>query len=180
MKNIKSIISVICITALFPLMSGCGGGSDKKEGSTENEKVVLTEKGTLICSIPWKLDPNATIKGSTDTLQDATNVTANIELKDDVKAIADFVAETVVFGIDQKDATKLSYSRTIGEGLFSVSVLGYWSFNNDETAVIMREWDSAAGKEKEPVTYKIVELTEEKLVLLKEGDTSPNIYFAKK
>jgi hypothetical protein len=178
MKNISSIISVICIAAIFPLTFGCGGGSDKKDGS--NEKVVLTEKGNLLCSTSWKLDPNATIKGSTDTLKDATNVTANIELKDDVKAIADFVAETVVFGIDQKDATKLSYSRTIGEGLFSVAVLGYWSFNNDETAVIMREWDSQAGKEMAPVTYKIVELTKEKLVLLKEGDTSPNIYFAKK
>ena len=44
----------------------------------------------------------------------------------------------------------------------------------------MREWDSQLGKEKEPVTYNIVELTAEKLVIQKEGDSSPNIYFPKK
>jgi len=181
MRSISSIISTICISAMLIFTFGCGGGNaDNKDDKKENEKVVLSEKGELICSISWKLDPNATLKGSTDSLKDATNVTANIELKDDVKKIADFVAETVVFGIDGKDATKLSYSRTIGEGFFSISVLGFWNFNEDETAIVMREWDSQEGKEKEPVTYKIVELTKEKLVLLKDGDASPNIYFAKK
>lgn len=181
MKKLSSIISAICVIALFISTSGCGGGKgESKEEKKENEKVVLSEKGDLLCSISWKLDPNATLKGSTDSLEDATNVTANIELKDDVKKIADFVSETVVFGIDGKDATKLSYSRTIGEGFFSVSVLGFWNFNEDESAIIMREWDSQAGQEKAPVTYKIVELTKDKLVLLKDGDVSPNIYFPKK
>jgi hypothetical protein len=44
----------------------------------------------------------------------------------------------------------------------------------------MREWDKVAGQEKEPVTYKIVELSAEKLVLQREGDSAPNIYFPKK
>ena len=88
--------------------------------------------------------------------------------------------ETVIFGIDKKDPSKLSYSRTIGEGFLSSSVLGYWNFNESETDIIMREWDSQLGKEKEPVTYNIVELTAEKLVIQKEGDSSPNIYFPKK
>lgn len=180
MKTITSLFSAIFIATTLLVFTGCGAGGDQKDGENkEPEKVVLSEKGELLCSTNWKLDPNATLKGSTDTLQDKTNVTANIELKEDVKAFADFVAETVLFGIDSSDPTKLSYSRTIGEGFFSVSVLGFWNFNADETAVILREWDSQAGKEKEPVTYKIVELTKEKLVLLKEGDASPNIYFAK-
>jgi hypothetical protein len=148
----------------------CGGGG---------EKATLTEKGKLLTSIAWKLDPNATLKGTTDSIKDTTGIVANIELKDDVKAIADFIAETVQFGIDSKDPSKLSYSRTIGEGFLSSSVLGYWNFNEDESAVILREWDNNAGKEKDPVTYKIVELTTEKLVLQKEGDMSPNIYFPK-
>jgi len=179
MKSFSFLLVVVSFATLVFVTSGCGGGNKKDSGS-EPEKIVLSEKGELLCSIQWKLDPNATIKGSTDTLKDATNITANIELKEDVKAFADFVAETVVFGIDSKDPSKLSYSRTIGEGIFSASVLGFWSFNSDETAVIMKEWDSQAGKEKAPVTYKIVELTKEKLVLLKDGDSSPNIYFAKK
>ena len=164
------IVCLTVISGLF-LVTACGGGG---------EKVQLSEKGQLLTSISWKLDPNATLKGTTDAIEDTTGITADIELKGDVKAFADFVAETVVFAIDSKDPSKLSYSRTIGEGLLSSSVLGYWDFNADETAVIMREWDNQAGKEKEPVTYTIVELSSEKLVLQKEGDASPNIYFPKK
>jgi hypothetical protein len=176
MKNLSKAISLLCLTSLLFVAISCGAGKD----GAKDEKVVLTEKGKLLTSITWKLDPNATLKGTTDVIKDSTSITANIELKDDVKAIADFVAETVIFGIDKSDPSKLSYSRTIGEGLLSSSVLGYWNFNKDETAITMREWDSQLGKEKEPVTYNIVELSTEKLVIQKEGDSSPNIYFPKK
>jgi hypothetical protein len=170
-KTMKLMLTFSIIGALF-FISACGGGG--------GEKVELSEKGKLLTSISWKLDPNATLKGTTDLVEDTTGITADIELKGDVKAFADFVAETVVFAIDSKDPSKLSYSRTIGEGFLSSSVSGYWEFNADETAVIMKEWDDQAGKEKEPVTYNIVELTADKLVLQKEGDASPNIYFPKK
>jgi hypothetical protein len=167
-KTMKVIVPLMVIAAFFMVIA-CGGG----------EKAKLTEKGQLLSSIAWKLDPNATLKGTTDSIKDTTGITANIELKDDVKKIADFIAETVQFGIDSKDPSKLSYSRTYGEGFLSTSIVGYWSFNEDESAVILREWDNAAGKEKDPVTYKIVELSREKLVLQKEGDLAPNIYFPK-
>ena len=171
MKNfMKKVLPISLITILIFAVS-CGG--EKKE------EVKLSEKGELLTSISWKLDANATLKGTTDVVEDTTGIEANIELKGDVKKFADFLAETVVFGVDQNDPSKLSYSMTIGEGLFSTSVLGFWSFNADETAVILREWDDAAGKEKKPVTYTIVELSKEKLVLQKEGDASPNIYFPK-
>lgn len=173
MKNLLKLIPALGLTTLFFIAVSCGG----KKGETE--KAVLSEKGQLLTSITWKLDPNATLKGTTDVIKDSTSITANIELKDDVKAIADFVAETVIFGIDQSDPSKLSYSRTIGEGFLSSSILGYWNFNKDETAIIMREWDSQLGKEKEPVTYNIIELGADKLVIQKEGDSSPNIYFPK-
>jgi len=172
MKKITNLIlSFTVITVLFAV-AACGGAG--------GEKVELTEKGQLLASVSWKLDPNATLKGTTDAIEDTTGITADIELKGDVKAFADFVAETVVFDVDASDPSKLSYSRTIGEGFLSSSVLGYWEFNADETAIIMKEWDKEAGKEKDPVTYTIVELTAEKLVLQKEGDASPNIYFPKK
>jgi hypothetical protein len=170
MKKSVKVIVPIMFMASFMLLIACGGGG---------EKATLSDKGKLLTSIAWKLDPNATLKGTTDSIKDTTGIVANIELKDDVKAIADFVAETVQFGIDSKDPSKLSYSRTIGEGFLSVSTLGYWNFNDDESAVILREWDNNAGKEKDPVTYKIIELSPEKLVLQKEGDMSPNIYFPK-
>ncbi len=158
------------IAATLLLAVSCGGGKEAK----------LSDKGKLLTSITWKLDPNATLQGGTDNLKDTTGISANIELKGDVKKFADFLAETVVFAVDSKDASKLSYSRTIGEGLLSSSVLGYWEMSPDETAIIMKEWDEKAGAEKAPVKYTIVELTSEKLVLQKEGDASPNIYFPKK
>ncbi len=176
MKNLLKSIFASGLIALFFIAISCGGSKNEVKGGD----VVLTEKGKLISSIAWKLDPNATLKGTTDVIKDTTSIIANIELKGDVKKIADFMSETVVFGIDKSDKTKLSYSRTIGEGFLSSSVLGYWNFNEGETAIIMREWDNQLGKEKEPVTYNIVELTAEKLVIQKEGDASPNIYFPKK
>ncbi|PKP19908.1 MAG: hypothetical protein CVU05_10230 [Bacteroidetes bacterium HGW-Bacteroidetes-21] len=177
MKNKLKIVMVF--VALFGVMTLVSCGNAGKNESKEKENVVLSEKGKLLNSVSWKLDPNATLKGTTDVIEDTTKIIANIELKDDVKAIADFLSETVVFGIDQSDPTKLSYSRTIGEGFLSTSVLGFWEFNDNETAIIMREWDDKAGKEREPVTYDIVELSAEKLVLQKKGDASPNIYFPK-
>lgn len=171
MKKLTQFIAPLVVLSAFLFAVACGGGG---------KKVELSEKAQLLTSINWKLDPNATLKGITDAVEDTTGITVDIELKDDVKAIADFIAETLVFGIDKKDPSKLSYSRTIGEGFLSVSVVGYWEFNADESAVIMREWDSQADKEKDSVTYTIVELTTEKLVLQKEDDASPNIYFPKK
>jgi hypothetical protein len=170
MKRLVNLMLPIAVIGAIFLATACSGGG--------GEKVTLSEKGDLLCSIAWKLDPNATLKGTTDAIEDTTGIVANIELKDDVKAFADFIAETVQFYIDKND--KLAYSRTIGEGFLSSKVLGFWEFNADESAVILREWDDQAGAEKAPVTYEIVELTKEKLVLQKEGDASPNIYFPKK
>jgi hypothetical protein len=148
--------------------------------SCNSEKAKLSVKGELLTSTEWKLDPNATLKGTTDDIKDTTGVTANIELKGDVKKIAEFLSETLYFGIDESDKSKLSYSRKIGEGFFSSKVVGFWVFSADEKSVILKEWDETAGKEKEPVEYEIVELSKEKLVLLRKGDASPNIYFPKK
>jgi hypothetical protein len=168
-KSVKLIVSFMIMIALVGFI-GCGGGP----------KAKLTPKGELLTSITWKLDPSATLKDVTDAIKDTSGIVANIKLEKDVKALADFAAETLQFAIDKKDQSKLSYSKTYGEGFLSTSIVGYWSFNEDESAVIQREWDSQAGKEKDPVTYKIVELTKDKLVLQKEGDAGANIYFPKK
>ena len=169
-KLVQSILAIVVLSAIL-LTAACGGGGKKAE---------LSEKGTLLTSITWKLDPSATLKGVTDELKDTTGITADIKLEGDVAKLANFAAETLKLGPDENDPSKLSYSKTYGEGFLSTSVVGYWNFNEDESALIMREWDKEAGIEKEPATYKIVELTAEKLVLQKEGDSAPNIYFPKK
>lgn len=170
-KNFKITLNSIAIIA-FTFFISCLGGTKKKE-------VELSKKGELLTSIAWKLDPNATLKGTTDVIEDSTSLIANITLEKDVKKIADFIAETVVFAIDAEDKSKLVYSRTIGEGFFSASTTGYWKFNEDETEIIMWEWNEQTGKKNPPVTYKIIELSEEKFAMQKKGDASPNIYFPK-
>ena len=166
-----NVLSVITVLFISVAAVGCG----KKAGG----KSKISEKAKLLMAHSWKLDPNATIKSTTDKIEDTTGVSADIKLSGDVGTFADFVAETLIFGEDTKDKTKLSYKRTIGEGILSVSVLGYWSMSDDDGSVIMREWDASKGEEKAPVTYKIVELTDAKLVLQAEGSASPSVYNAK-
>jgi hypothetical protein len=168
-KSVKTIISLMLLVTFIGLMS-CGGGP----------KAKLSEKGQLLTSIAWKLDPSATLKETTDAIKDSTGIIADIKLDGDVKTIIANSAETLTFGIDKKDRSKLSYKSQYGVSLLTFSVSGYWNFNEDESAIVMREWDNQAGKEKEPVTWKIVELTKDKLVLQKEGSAGAKIYFPKK
>lgn len=173
MKKLSYLIPVIGMAALFfiAFSTGCGkkGGKEGKHSDKEN----------MLMANSWKLDVNGTIKTTTDSIKDTTGVTADIQLNGDVGAIADFIAETMVFAVDNKDKTKLSYSRTIGEGLLSSKVLGFWNLSEDQNSLILREWDNTKG-ELPGVTYKIVELTADKLVLQKDGDAMPTVYKAVK
>jgi hypothetical protein len=164
----KQIILSIIVLFTFSVMIGCSGKKAAK----------LSEKGEMLIAKTWKPDVNANLKGGSDKVDSATKIKSDIQLKGDVKKMADFFAGTLRFAKDTKDASKLSYERKYGEGILSTSVLGYWEFNKDETAIIMREWDKAASKEKDPVTYQIVELSADKLVLKKEGE-SEEFYVAK-
>ncbi len=168
MKKTNLFISFILVGFLSITLFSCGGG----------EKMKLSEKGELLISQSWKYQVQENLDNATGNLEDTTGIEADIKLEGDIGAIADWVAETIRFDRDKSDKTKLAYSRTIGEGMFSLETVGYWEFNEGETAIIMREWDSQKG-ELDPVSYEIVELTKEKLVLLKEGNTSPSIYKAK-
>ncbi|AFM03338.1 hypothetical protein Fleli_0882 [Bernardetia litoralis DSM 6794] len=124
----------------------------------------------------WKYDVNANLKSGSESTEDEAGVSSDIQLKGDVGAMANFVAETLTFGRDTKDETKLSYSKKIGEGLLSSSTLGYWTMSEDGKTISMAAWDNKAGKEKAPVNYTIVELTDDKLVLMKEGEDTKKIY----
>ena len=173
MKNRHLLFS--CLVMAVAVLFICGCGSEGGE-SAEKKEVQLSDKGKLLASKSWKLSVNEVLNDATSQVDSATGIEADIQLDGDVGKFADFVAETLTFAKDENDPTKLAYERKVGEGFLSASVVGYWEFNEDETAIIMREWDSEAGKEKEPVTYEIVKLTEDKLILKKEGDAVPNIY----
>ncbi len=146
---------------------------------SEGKEVKLKEKGEILISQAWKLQPQETLDASTDSLEDATGIVADIELTGDVGDFADFLAETLVFDRDQKDKSKLAYSSTIGEGFLALEVVGYWEINEDETEITMMEWDSSAGTTKEGVVYKIVEISKDKLVLENKATGGVKIYFPK-
>jgi len=164
----KRVMSILIVAALFVSLVSCGGG-----------KAKVSAKGEMLMAKSWKLQVQDVIDNATGNIQDETGVNSDINLGGDVAKIADFLAETLAFQRDGSDATKLAYSRTIGEGFLSSEVLGWWEMSEDDKYLILKEWDSVNGVEKAPVKYEIVELTADKLVILREGDVTPNIYKAK-
>lgn len=147
----------------------CGGGGGVK----------VSETGQILIDHQWKLQPNASLDASADSLQDATGIDAHIELDGDVGDFADFLAETLTFTKDGSDKTKLAYSSTIGEGIFSAEVVGYWELSDDDKELTLFEWDSQAGQQKEGVVYTIVEISDEKLVLKNNSTGGMKIYAVK-
>lgn len=160
----KKIITII-LPAVILIFASCGEGS-KKEG--------LSEKGELLSSVTWKYDSNASIQGD----ENADENSEGFVLKDDVKAIGDFFTGTLAFGEDSNDPNKLSYERKYGKGIFSVSVLGWWEFNDNETAIIMKEWDDVNKKELPPETKQIIKLTKDQLII-KDKDGVKHFYIPK-
>ncbi len=160
MKMLKQVFLAAIVGILFVSTIHCGG-SGKKLSDTENK---------LIAHV-WKKDVEAVRKEAAANADSASGLNfSEIELKGDVKKGVDWLqAKSIQFGKDEKDPTKLSYKITYGKGLLSTSVVGYWETNEAGTEVIMREWDSQAGKEKEPVTYEIIELTGDKLIIKEKG-----------
>lgn len=165
--NTKLSSVSLFIALLFLAVGFTSCGSKEAKVPAEGEKLMASA---------WKYDVNANLKGGSESAESATGVTSDVQLQGDVGAMANFIAETLTFARDQSDKTKLSYQKKIGEGLLSSSVVGYWTMSDDGKTIKMMEWDNAAGKEKEAVNYTIVELTDDKLVLTKEGDDTKKIY----
>jgi len=170
----QSILSMVVLAALL-LTVACGPTGKRAE---------LTEKGKLLTSIKWKLDPGATFEGVAKVLKDSAGIalkdslgiTGSAAIKENLNKVTDMVSPVMVFGIDDKDQSKLSYTSSVGVGFLSVSVKGYWNFNADESEITMTEIDKDTKKEKSPVTYKILELSTKKLVLQEGGNSVPVIY----
>ena len=126
-----------------------------------SKKGGLSKKGELLSSVTWKYDSNASIRGEENINEDSEGFV----LKDDVKKIGDFFTGTLRFSEDSSNPGKLSYERKYGKGIFSVSVLGWWEFNENETAIVMTEWDDINKKELAPETKQIIKLTKDRLIL---------------
>jgi len=165
----RKISILFIIGTLFLGLVSCGGGGNK---------VKVSDTGEKLMAHAWKLQTQETLDDATNNLEEGTGIEADIKLEGDVAKIVDFLAETLTFARD-KNPEKLFYERKIGEGILSTSVVGFWEMSEDDKFVIFKEWDGVNGVEKKPVRYEIKEITDSKLVLLREGDATPNIYAAK-
>ena len=85
--------------------------------------------------------------------------------------------ETLRFGDREYQIKILMENIVTGEEIKS-TIIGLWEFNDDETKLIMKERIELTDNFKDPITYIIIELTNEKIVIQQEGQAE-KIYTAK-
>ena len=76
--------------------------------------------------------------------------------------------ETLIFG-DTEYQRKIVLENIVTGDVDTKRIIGVWEFNQDETKLIMKERIELTDNFKDPVTYIIIEFTNEKLVIQQEG-----------
>lgn len=142
---------------------------------TACKKKELSETAKKLMAKTWKYDTNANLASGSKGAENATGIKSDIRLGGDLKTIADFASETLTFYEDTKNK-KIAYEKKYGQGVLSTNTRGWWELKDEDKTLVLKEWDSNAGKEKDPVEYTIKELGEEQLVLTKKSDNTTHIY----
>lgn len=142
---------------------------------TSCKKKELSETAKKLMAKTWKYDTNANLAAGSESAENATGIKSNIQLGGDLKKIADFASETLTFYEDTKN-NKVAYEKKYGQGFLSTNVRGWWELKDEDKTLVLKEWDSKAGKEKDPVEYTIKELSDEQLVLTKKSDNTTHVY----
>ena len=70
MNKFRTTNSVLMIAAVLFMAVGIASCGKK------SAKIKKSEKMTMLMANSWKLDPNATIKGTTDAVEDSTGIKA--------------------------------------------------------------------------------------------------------
>jgi len=139
-------------------------------------KAKISEKSKQLFGGVWTYDAEATRTEVMKKAKDATGIKNldEIKLEGDVKTMADAVsAKTLYFAAD-KEGRGIGYIRTTGKGILQNKVTGWMKWNADETAFTLEPPD-AKGK---PLTYKLIELTANRLVILSSESSTdtPEVY----
>ena len=77
--------------------------------------------------------------------------------------------ETLSFGSTEYQSKSI-YENLVDKSVITIYIIGVWEFNEDETKLFFKERIETSDKFKAPVTYTIIELTDEKLILEKDGE----------
>ncbi len=168
----KKVLVLITVFLMFAVVVGCA----KKKDTCDSAKCKQIMKKV------WKLDPEAV---RTYTMKKAGKMSGiknlkDIKLKKDVKKFADFLqSKSIYFNYGSgKYSHRLVCRVTRGKGLLKSKRTGYWKLTDNDTKLKIKLY---GGKKIENITYKIVEMSEKKLVLMDENIKVkvPEIYSAK-
>ncbi|MBP7585427.1 MAG: hypothetical protein KBA61_15405 [Spirochaetes bacterium] len=153
--------TVVCLVALALAV---GGLSCKK-------KVEISEKSKQLFGKTWSYDAEATRTAVLTKAGEATGIKnlKDIQVKGDVKTMVDYAtAKTLLFGEDKKGGGA-AYALSTGKGFLKSTNSGWVKWNSDETAFTLSPADKNRYKE---ITYKVVEMTPSKLVILDSASTT--------
>jgi hypothetical protein len=159
------IIKTIAISVLALGIVACGG--NKKEYSETQKKIM---------KYSWKYDTNANLDNANNNLKEGTGVTSNMQLGGDVKAIGDFIAETLTLGEGTNKGEGLVYSKKYGSGFLSTTSTGWADFKDDKTLVLFPYDANVKDGRGAPIEYTIEEVTDERFVIVKKSDNKKSIY----
>ncbi len=150
-----------------------------------DSKPTLSAKTAMMMGGPegkgkyWYYDGDATARAREEAIKEGTGITAEIKLEGDVGAMADMVAEKHLVFYLSKDGTKHMWQRTSGEGLLESQVRGYWSWSDEgETTLVMR--DNLEPNAETDTTWKIIEVSEDAVVMQLQDDLAISPKFYKK
>lgn len=148
-----------------------------------DSKPTLSAKTAMMMGGPegkgkyWYYDGDATARAREEAIKENTGITAEIKLEGDVGAMANMVAEKHLVFYLSKDGTKMMWQRTSGEGLLESQKRGYWKWQDEgETTLVLQ--DNVEPNAETDTVWKMIEVTEDGLVMQKQDDTtfSPKFY----
>jgi hypothetical protein len=162
MRKTAALLSVF--TLVLAGVSGCG--EKKWEPSAEQKKVMNGKY--------WAYDREASEKLRNELVKDTTGITADVELKGDVGAMADFLTAGKLFFTQDTKSGKPAWQQVSGSGLLSSKSSGWMEWQGDKKFVL--KGFETKGSEKLDAEYDVKEVSDTRLVLQRTGAALPEVY----
>ncbi|MFC1670874.1 hypothetical protein ACFL20_10820 [Spirochaetota bacterium] len=152
MKN-KSAIFFAFLLAIGFTFNACG-----------SKKVNISDKSKKFFGKKWTYDSEATRTAVLTKTGKTTGIKnlKDIKLKGDVKKGLDYLTHKTLYFAADKKGRGIGYLMSTGKGLLKSKVTGWMKWNAGETEFTL----SPTKKNYKTKTYKLVEITANKMVIL--------------
>lgn len=163
----------IPLIAILVTVTGIGSMACRKPAAKPP-----TEKIRLLFGAPWVYDTEATrvtvMQKAHDALGGGIKNLKDIQLKGDVKKMADALSAREIYFAEDKKGRGVGYVLTTGKGLLSDKSDGWLTWSDDETQLTLTPTD----KKRKTMVYTLVEVGAKKLVILhdKASTGTPEVY----